>query len=236
MPLGILSLKVSKYILCSRQRMPSSNYAVRLRSSYETLITTVADWALKCDKILCYEHPEKTDNIHCHLLLYGVYDSTDTLKRLMRSHGIELKGAGQISFKTSFKLNDGTKVDITDETIPKYITYMSKGIHNPKYNKGYEQSFVDACKAAWVVIKRTSKHVDRFNEFCKYMETINLRCDTMSAQTIVHYHAVKYIQDSLGGYIHYAARKDIKDLKDNYLIKMELMYYNALALPCERLR
>jgi len=126
-------------------------YAVRLRASYETLRTTVSDWSLRSEKILCYEHNDKAENVHCHLLLEGVYDSVDTLKRLMRGHAVDLKGSGQLSFKKDFKLRDGTKALMTEETIPKYITYMSKGKYDPLFNKGYDPVFIAACKAAWFV-------------------------------------------------------------------------------------
>jgi len=140
-------------------------YAVRLRASYETLKTTIGDWALRCEKVLCYEHVEKRENIHCHLLLEGVYDSIDTLKRLMRTHGVDLKGAGQLSFKTKFKLSDGSSHTITDENKGRYITYMSKGKYDPMYNKGYEPSYILACKQAWTNYEHVSELQEQYNDF-----------------------------------------------------------------------
>lgn len=149
--------------------MPPLKYAVRLRASYETLRTTVAAWALRCEKVLCYQHEDRAENIHCHLLLEAVYDSVDTLKRDMRQHGIDLKGAGQLSFKTTYKMKDGTQMIISDATVPTYITYMSKGKYDPSYNKGYDPEFIAARKAAWVVHSSPDPVEDTHRDFETYV-------------------------------------------------------------------
>ena len=128
--------------------MPPRNIAVRLTAPYETLRQTVSDWSMVSKNIICYEHPEE-DNIHCHLLLTGVYCSDQHLKDLMWGHDVQLKGAGQLSFKATFK--DGGKcVDIDEESIPKYITYMSKGKYDPKYNKGFTDENIQRYKSLWI--------------------------------------------------------------------------------------
>jgi len=45
----------------------------------------------------------------------------------------------------------------TPETVPddqddqtQMIKYMSKGIHDPKYNKGYTQEYIDHCRSLWI--------------------------------------------------------------------------------------
>ena len=136
--------------------MPS--YAVRLRAGYETLATTIGAWAMRCEKVLCYEHDDRHENLHVHLLLEGVATSVDTLKNDMRARGIDLKGAGQLSFKTKFKLASGDVVNITDDTKGRYITYMSKGKYDPKYNKGYTADYIALAKSQWVVYDNKPDH------------------------------------------------------------------------------
>lgn len=214
--------------------MPRVNYAVRLRAPYVELQTTVADWALQADKVLCYEHPDKRENVHCHLLLVGVYISTDTLKGIMRRHGIALKGSGQVSFKTSFKSN-GISMDITDETISKYITYMSKGKYDAKYNKGYTQEELDACKARWITYYSKPSMLQEYDDFKQYVKdkealfVAPVRCAT------IHVYACEFVKAKYGGFIPHIARKQVKDLKDNYCVEIGLMSWSRFALPFERL-
>jgi len=216
--------------------MPSVNYAVRLRTSYETLKTTVADWALLSEKLLCYEHNDKKENVHCHFLLYGVYDSVDTLKRKMRSHGIDLKGSGQLSFKTSFKLKDGTKVDITDETIPKYVTYMSKGKYDPSYNKGYDPEFIAACKAAWINHPKSTRDEALLVDFTKYIDEVQepkrveARAEGRTAQWL-HRCAVIFCVFKMNGVLNVQTRKDIDMVRDSYGLINDIVSYGDVKTP-----
>ena len=206
--------------------MPAVNYAVRLRASYETLKTTVADWALKAEKVLCYEHNDKKENVHCHFLLYQVYESVDTLKRAMRSHGIDLKGNAQLSFKTSFKLKDGAKVDITDETISKYVTYMSKGKYDPSYNKGYDPAFVATCKLAWVNHKLSTREESLFAGFSEEMGVLLTKhCEDRDPErpginlNIVHRVAVRFCLAKMNGILNVQTRKDIDMVRDSWALE-----------------
>jgi hypothetical protein len=85
----------------------------------------ISDWALRSNQVVVYEHPEE-GNVHCHALLVGVYDTTNTLRNDLKKHNVPLKGAGQLSFKTA------------EDDYQRYITYMSKGKYDPKYNKGFQ--------------------------------------------------------------------------------------------------
>lgn len=146
--------------------MPGVNYAVRLRAPVEDLRRVCGDYALLADKVLCYQHDDDKDNIHCHLLLTNVYKTDETLKGVLRKYGLTLKGAGQLSYKTSFKDPETkVKLDITDDTIPKYITYMTKGKHDASYIKGFEKEYLDERKAAWVKYEKTSPQVKLYKEF-----------------------------------------------------------------------
>lgn len=218
--------------------MPSTNYAVRVRMSYETLATTCADWSLKSEKMLCYQHDDKKENIHCHFLLVGVYDSTDTLKRLLKTHGL-LPKASDWSFKSKFKLKDGTVVDITDETIPQYITYMSKGKYEPSYNKGYDTEFLDLCKSKWVTYTRDPVYLQDYYEFIDYVNRREkvfhlIRESSPLCVATVHVYSCEWVKQKYKGFIPHVARKQIKDLKDNYCIDNHLMAWTGFALPFER--
>lgn len=149
--------------------MPPRDIAVRLTTSYESLKTTVSDWSLVCKQIICYEHPEP-QNIHCHLLLTGVYCTDQHLKNTMWSHGVTCKGAGQLLFKTSYKTPEKLVIQITEESYPKYITYMSKGKYEPSYNKGFSDDKVAMYKQDWTVYTREPESIQILHEFEKSIE------------------------------------------------------------------
>ena len=166
--------------------MPPRNIAVRLSASYETLRTTIGDWGLVSKLLVAYEHPEP-DNIHCHLLLTGVYVTNQNLKDTMRAHGVPLKGAGQLSFKESFKCPTTKKViEINEETWPKYITYMSKGKYEPKYIQGFSSETVTAYKEAWCVNStRDPSGYTIYLDFKKFLES--RVTETLSWTSVVSY-------------------------------------------------
>jgi len=126
-----------------------TDYAIRLRVSWKEFEASMGDWGLLTKNAVVYEHPEP-GNIHCHVLLTGVHCSEETLKNVMRGHNLKLKGNEQWSFKTSFKNPQKEKIEITPETWPKYISYMSKGKYDPKYVQGISTEIIDGCKASWV--------------------------------------------------------------------------------------
>lgn len=219
------------------EKMPSVNYAVRLRASYEDLRQVVGDWATVADKVLCYQHSERKDNIHCHLLLTGVYQSTDTLKRSLVKHGLALKGAGQLSFKTTFK-DSLTKVvfDITDETIPKYITYMTKGSNPVLYNKGYDTDFLEQCRSKWVTYKKSDKDEEMYNEFCQYIYDRKKKelyqADETPTAAAIKIFAVDFVMEKFPLF-HSKARQLTKALIDTYNYRFGIVSASMLILPFE---
>jgi len=151
--------------------MPPVNYAVRIRCPYETLRSTVGNsWCMLAKHIVIYEHPEE-ENIHCHLLLTNVYTSTQHLKDEMWAHGVPCKGAGQISFKGTFKCSSTKKVlEVTEETWPKYIAYMSKGKYEPKYTQGFSDETIQSYRALWVDFTSNPPAYLVYLEFKKYIQ------------------------------------------------------------------
>lgn len=125
------------------------NYFIRVRMSSEVITPSLEKIDKVCDKMIAYEHSEKADNIHCHMMLIGVNVSTDTLKNYIRGCGMVPPRAGNKFW--SFKSCD------SDLQTP--ITYMSKGKLTPFYIKGFTQEEVEICKDRWV---------DRTPETSKY--------------------------------------------------------------------
>lgn len=141
--------------------MPHS-YAVRITAPYADVVRLVASWALKADTILCYEHVgEKTKKPHVHLLIENTI-TADGLRKDAKSLGYQFKGNRCWSFKTA------------DETLEHYMTYMSKGRFEPKYNKGYDTELIAKCKAAWVEPSKQTKKSSwelAVEDFEDYMDT-----------------------------------------------------------------
>lgn len=114
------------------------HYAVRITHSYEVAKPIVHLWAMKCEKLLAYEHlGERTGKIHIHLLLVNTSVDKKQLRNIASTTKIPVSGNEWMSFKVA---------DLNDT----YITYMSKGSIDPSYNKGYEAHYIDACKQRWV--------------------------------------------------------------------------------------
>lgn len=133
---------------------------VRITRSYEFLQRIIGAWALKCDKLIVYEHEgEKTEKIHVHILMYGMVDTWDNFKKIAKKllpDGEEFKGNEDWSIKKKYEYRP-------QDT----IKYMSKGTLEPVYNKGYTQEEVDAAKAAWLpAAGLPTRDQEMYNRFC----------------------------------------------------------------------
>lgn len=142
----------------------AENYAIRITRSYVVLERAIGAAALLADKVLAYEHiGTATEKVHVHLLLIGVRCDKKTLQKRMNEHFKildQLNGNGDWSFKTKDK-NYGPVEDSV-----KYITYMTKGQFDAKYNKGYTQEQLDEAKALWVEpVKAKSQWAKWYAEF-----------------------------------------------------------------------
>lgn len=125
----------------------ATHYAVRITRSYEQCAAYVAKISLLCEKMLVYEHVgTATEKVHVHMMLIGVRCDKKTIKD-NASKGTALatlKGNGDWSWKTE----DKKYGKVTDSV--EYITYMTKGKFDPKYNKGYSKEELDHAKSLWV--------------------------------------------------------------------------------------
>jgi len=214
--------------------MPQLHLAVRLRLPYENLRQVFSDWALRSQKVIVYEHPEE-DNVHCHALLMNVSVSENTLRNDIKKHGLPLKGAGQVSFKTTFKNPNRQVVDITDESAPQFITYMSKGKYDPKYNKGYDDEFIQHRKSLWVNHKRRSADETLYLEFVAQVWKDEKEYDLVKGSTPVESlkRTAIIICKKKYGVINLGCRRDIKMCLDTYKYEAGILNPKDLKLPFE---
>lgn len=120
-------------------------HVCRITRSYAELIRVFSNWTEVSDQVLVYEHPagisrrtNKTQKEHCHVLIQGCTIGDEALKKRIKNI-IQLSGNGDWSWS---KANYEGK--------EKYITYMSKGQYQPKYNKGYDPGELEELRGKWV--------------------------------------------------------------------------------------
>jgi len=141
------------------------HYAVRITHSYEDCARAIGVWALRCDKIIVYEHQgDKTNKVHIHAALYNTNIDKKQLRNVAAETGLPCKGNENMAF---------TKRDW--DLDPIYITYMTKGKHDPKYNKGYSSEEVLTFRNNWkeptLYQKKDPKDLIMFQEWeCNYTD------------------------------------------------------------------
>lgn len=91
---------------------------------------------------LWYYHPsgKRGKGPHIHGLVKDYPKSDDSFRSYLKAK-FNIKGS-QLGVSNTFRR--GTKM--SQETIPGYICYMTKGIHEPSYNKGFDKEYLDARK------------------------------------------------------------------------------------------
>lgn len=114
------------------------DFAVRITRSYEEVARVISRWALECDKMVVYQHEgERTGKVHIHLGIEGSRICREQLRNIANTILINpCKGQGDWSFKVWDKEE-------------RYIVYMSKGKHNPSYNKGYDEVYLSGLKSKY---------------------------------------------------------------------------------------
>lgn len=155
----IFSLKKSR----GRIEVPGTmfNFAVRITLPFSDVSGAVRSWAMKADKLLCYEHTD-TDTLHCHLLMLNTSVDAEALKVIAKKVGVDGKGNQFWSFKTKSKRTG----PVSELTAGRYITYMSKGRFDPKYVKDFDQEYLLDMKAAWEDnAEPISKEQELYDEF-----------------------------------------------------------------------
>lgn len=102
-----------------------------------------------CDKALWYFHPggkKDSNRPHIHGLVINYSKSDDTLRKKIKDNfPVDAK---KQEFAISNSFSRGVKM--SELFYQKYITYMSKGIYDPVYNKGFTIQEVEVFKSLWI--------------------------------------------------------------------------------------
>lgn len=144
--------------------MPTFHHALRCTVDFESLKSVVALWALECDKLLVYEHNEAGKKIHCHILIEGHSSSAKNVegarKTLYNIFNRKFPGLTGQEHRAG-KVFNGKYV---------YITYMTKGANEPKYNKGYDPAFLEEKRKEWQKGDDYVKVSKDLQNYKKYMD------------------------------------------------------------------
>jgi len=109
-----------------------------------------------CDRAIFYYHPHgKTDgkSPHIHGLLVNYKKTDDTLRKNIKTR-FNITSVAGCSISNTYAR--GTKM--SQMTYPKYMTYMSKGIYDPLYSKGFEQEEFQMAKMCWSEPKKDASN------------------------------------------------------------------------------
>lgn len=129
----------------------SHHYAVRLSRTFQELAGFFDRLASHNIQHIVYEHTadEDVSRTHIHALLLDVKESTDTLKNwVKKTLNVTEYERTDWSFKTTYKKDD-VQITITYETMPGFITYMSKGHLQPVLNSAFSDSEVELARNQW---------------------------------------------------------------------------------------
>lgn len=135
-----------------------TDYAIRIRRSYVALEQFSKYLNEVVTKWVIYEHPEE-GNVHIHGLLLGCSVSTDTLKNHVKAAlNVKTFDRNDWAFSTEFKEKPSNIVrKVSEETSPKFITYMTKGKYEPKASKGFTIEYLEERRKAWETHDNSTK-------------------------------------------------------------------------------
>lgn len=133
------------------------DYAVRLTYAYDDIASLIGAWALRVEQLAVYEHVgEATKKVHCHLVMTGSNVDKKQLRNIAMKYR-DVKGNELCSFKQF----DGSDI---------YMSYMTKGKHEPKYLKGYtiddHERWIKAWRPPSVSQQKVDKNTKMYQEFC----------------------------------------------------------------------
>jgi len=113
------------------------DYFVRITHPYTSLAPLISRWSLECEKLIAYEHVGTlTEKVHIHMVILG----SRLQKKQLRNIGnqfADLKGNENCSFKECVSWEQP-------------IVYMTKGMLEPSYNKGFAIDKIAELKGKWV--------------------------------------------------------------------------------------
>jgi len=116
--------------------------AIRVSRSFEELRSVIEK--LDARRVVVYQHDsdEEVSRTHIHILVQDCNVEKLTFKRRIEAL-VGKVAASDWSFKA------------TDDNVGKYITYMSKGVLQPVYQRGYTDDEVAKFRASWVTHEKS---------------------------------------------------------------------------------
>lgn len=130
---------------------PAYTEMYKLRAHIDTispdkLIQFIDNLSEKCQKLIVYRHPkEEAEREHIHALMVGCSITEKTIRERINKELQLAKSNKNYSVGSTY----GNNVKITELTYPTYISYMSKGLYSPEYNKGFETDYVENLKQSY---------------------------------------------------------------------------------------
>lgn len=114
--------------------------------SYDEAREIFIKLAPQSDCVVWYLHPsgKMGKGPHFHALIQNGKKTDETFRNALKKEF----GVSGTQFGVSNNYKKGMKM--TELTIDKYVTYMTKGIHEPFYNKGFDEGYLTEKKLQWV--------------------------------------------------------------------------------------
>lgn len=158
------------------------DYAVRITHSYDVASPIIRAWALKANRMAVYEHEgAQTEKVHVHMVIEGTSVDKKQLRNIAEKTGIPVKGNEYMSFKEY----NGDKT---------YMTYMTKGQHEPKYLQNYTAEEAEQWKVAYVP---PVTH-DRVHPDSKFVSDYLLECGIPDNIYDLRRTGKRYVYDNCG--------------------------------------
>jgi len=121
--------------------------SIRITNSYKELTDFCERLKPVCERVVIYEH--EASRTHIHGLLENCKVSTDTLKNwVKKSLNVTVYPKSDWSF--------------TVAQDSKFITYMSKGLLQPKVVQGYTENEIEALRNQWVPVAKLVKEKTQY--------------------------------------------------------------------------
>lgn len=155
--------------------------AFRITRSADQLDSFIQRLAQNSDKLIVYEHD--ATRVHIHGLVSGHKVSTDTLKNWIKN-ALDCK---------QFSKSDWSFITVDKQGNPvcdNFITYMSKGILQPRFCNGYAIDEVEQFRLQWkpieskkkiqYILKQENPHeakkrqIDMIDEICRRVDSQKL--------------------------------------------------------------
>lgn len=135
---------------------------LRISRPFNQLDQLISGWALKCDKILVFEHEadDEVETTHVHVLMYNMDSTWDNFRKMDQWKSKGFKGNGDFAWTKCYTYD-----------APATIRYMTKGTLQPKYNKGYTSQEIEQAAATWVPTQ--VKKTDERKCYEKFLEDID---------------------------------------------------------------